>query len=336
MSASPLLLGIESSCDDTAAAVLAGGRVLSSVVASQLEHGAYGGVVPEVASRAHQRAIVPVVEAALAQAGVQRQGLDAIAVTYGPGLAGALLVGLSFAKAYCLALGKPLVGVNHLEGHLYSVFLAEQHPAFPFLCLIVSGGHTQLVLVEEGFRHTTLGRTRDDAAGEAYDKVAKLMGLDYPGGPALDRMASGGAPDAVVLPRTHLPDGSFSFSGIKTAVRYFLDAQPDRADYLANHAADLAASFQAAVLDMLLRPFENAIRETGVAHVAIVGGVSANRGLRKQAARLAERLGVRLHIPAPEHCTDNAAMIALAGHFRYRAGQASPLTLTAEPALSFG
>lgn len=336
MPVSPLVLGIESSCDDTAAAVLSGGRLLSSVVASQLEHQAFGGVVPEVASRAHQRTIVPVVRAALEQAGVAQADLDAVAVTYGPGLAGALLVGLSFAKAYSLGLGIPIIGVNHLEGHLYSVFLEDEAPAFPYLCLIVSGGHTQLVLVEEDFRHTTLGRTRDDAAGEAFDKVAKLMGLGYPGGPALDRLAATGDPEAVALPRTMLPDGSFSFSGIKTAVRYHLDAQPDRAAYVQEHGADLAASFQAAVIDMLLKPLRRAIRETGVSHVAIVGGVSANRGLRAAAEALTRRLGVKLYIPSIAHCTDNAAMIAITGHFRLAAGQTSPLTLTAEPALAFG
>lgn len=336
MPLSPLLLGIESSCDDTAAAVVANGQLLSSIVASQLEHSQYGGVVPEVASRAHQRTIVPVVAAALEQAGVGREDLNAVAVTYGPGLAGALLVGLSFAKAYSLALGIPLVGVNHLEGHLYSVFLEETAPAFPFLCLIVSGGHTQLVLVEDGFKHTTLGRTRDDAAGEAYDKVAKLMGLGYPGGPALDNLAAAGDPTFATLPRTYLPDGSFSFSGVKTAVRYFLEAQPNREAFLASHKADLAASFQAAVVDMLLKPLGRAVRKTGVRDVAIVGGVSANRGLRARAQTMADTHGFRLHVPALQHCTDNAAMIAMTGFFRYQSGQSSPLTLAAQPALSFG
>ncbi len=333
---SPVLLGIESSCDDTAAAVIAGGTLRSSVVASQIEHAVFGGVVPEVASRAHQRAIVPVVQNALAEAGIDRGDLDAVAVTYGPGLAGALLVGLSFAKAYALALGVPLVGVNHLEGHLYSVFLDGDAPAFPYLCLVVSGGHTQLVLVERDFKHTTLGRTRDDAAGEAFDKTAKMMGLGYPGGPLLDALAAEGDPAFADLPRTFLADGSFSFSGIKTAVRYLLDARPDRAAFLETHAADLAASFQQAVIDMLMKPLRAAIAETGVRHVAIVGGVSANRGLRAAAARLADEMGVALHVPAPRYCTDNAAMIAVTAHFRFRAGQTSPLTLTAAPALSFG
>ncbi len=330
----PLLLAIESSCDDTAAAVLRGDTLLASVVASQVEHVRWGGVVPEVASRAHQRLIVPTVQSALAQAGVDQSELDGIAVTYGPGLAGALLVGLSFAKAYALAMGVKLIGVNHLEGHLYSPFLGEQQPALPYLCLVVSGGHSQLVLVEDGFRHTTLGRTRDDAAGEAFDKVGKMLGLEYPGGPHVDRLAAQGDPTFLDLPRTYLDDGAYSFSGIKTAVLYTLRDQPDSDAFLRDHLADICASFQTAVIDMLMRPFEAAIEATGVRDIAIVGGVSANRGLRARASQLAERRSLRLHVPEPRFCTDNAAMIAVAGLHRLRAGHDSPLTLAAAPSLS--
>lgn len=341
--AAPLLLALETSCDDTAAAVLRGDRVLASLVASQLEHGAWGGVVPEVASRAHQRAIVPVVQQALAEAGVQAGELDAVAATYGPGLAGALLVGLSFAKAYAFALGRPFVGVNHLDGHLYSAFLADSPPpGFPFLALTVSGGHTLLVRVDEGFRHTVLGRTRDDAAGEAFDKVAKLLGLGYPGGPAIDALAQTGDAAFVRFPRTRLPGYDFSFSGIKTAVRYTLDPihagvpRPDRDALLGAHLPDLAASFQAAVVDMLVGPLERALDDTGLGAVALVGGVSANRGLRAAAEALCARVGATLSIPPLRYCTDNAAMIGLAAQHRLAAFGPSPLTLSVAPSLTLG
>jgi len=335
------LLAIESSCDDTAAAVLTGGRVASSVVASQRIHEGFGGVVPELASRAHQRLIVPTVEAALEEAGVTKDDLQAVAVTYGPGLAGSLLVGLSFAKALALGLGVPLVGVNHLEGHVYSVFIDAPRPAFPYLCLTVSGGHTLLTLVHEGFVHEELGRTRDDAAGEAYDKVAKLLGLGYPGGPPVDRLAAEGDPSFRAFPSPRLPgpDGrpgyAFSFSGIKTNVRYFLQdlAPAERERVLTDHLADVCASFQQAVVDALVGAVRDAVRETGVRHVALVGGVSANRGLRAAAQAAAEADGFALHVPAFQHSVDNAAMIAVTGAFKLAAGQTSGLDLTAEPSL---
>ena len=325
------------------------GRLASSVVAAQTEHAAYGGVVPEVASRAHQALVVPVVARALAEAGVGPSDLTAVAATYGPGLAGALLVGLSFAKAYALALGLPFVGVNHLDGHLYSVFLGEDGPDFPFLALTASGGHTNLVLVEEGFHHTVLGTTRDDAAGEAFDKVGKLLGLPYPGGPHVDRLAADGDARFVRFPRTRLPGYDFSFSGVKTAVRYALDpvtppssrngapALPGRDVLLRDHLADLCASFQAAAVDMLVEPLERALVATDVRAVALVGGVSANRGLRAAAGAACARHGARLFVPEPRFCTDNAAMIALAAHHRL-AGTGpgsgpSPLSLGAAPAL---
>jgi N6-L-threonylcarbamoyladenine synthase len=330
------LLAVETSCDDTAAAVLAGGRVVSSVVASQRIHAGFGGVVPELASRAHQQLITPTVEAALAEAGVAKSDLDAVAATYGPGLAGSLLVGLSFSKALALGLGVPFVGVNHLHGHVYSVFVEEPSPPFPYLCLTVSGGHTQLVLVEEGFRHTTLGRTRDDAAGEAFDKVGKLVGLGYPGGPAVDRLAAQGDASFHRFPNPRLPGGyDFSFSGIKTAVRYFLGglSTEERQRVLAEHLPDLCASFQAAVVGALVSALRDAARATGVRDVAVVGGVAANSGLRAAAHVAAEQDGFRLYVPALRYSVDNAAMIAVTAAFTRAAGHESPLTLQAEPAL---
>ncbi len=329
------ILAIESSCDDTAAAVVSEGRLLSSVVSSQRIHGNYGGVVPELASRAHQQLIVPIVQEALEEAGVTRHDLDAVAVTYGPGLAGSLLVGLSFAKALALGLGIPLVGVNHLEGHIYSVFIEEPHPPFPFLCLVVSGGHTQIVLVEDHFRHTTLGRTRDDAAGEAFDKVAKLFGLGYPGGPVVDRLAREGNPDFLHFPRSRPGGYDFSFSGIKTSVLYYLGKLETerRSALLDKHLADLCASFQQAVVDMLLDGLHRAVQETKVKHVAITGGVSANTALRNAAGALALEEGFTLYAPPVKYGMDNAAMIAVTGHFKLMTGITSPLTLTAEPGL---
>jgi N6-L-threonylcarbamoyladenine synthase len=337
---SPLLLGIESSCDDTAAAVVAGGALRSNVVSSQRVHEGFGGVVPELASRAHQRLIVPVVDAALGEAGVTKHDLDAVAVTYGPGLAGSLLVGLSFAKALALGLGIPLVGVNHLEGHIYSVFIEEPHPPFPYLCLTVSGGHTQLVLVGEGLRHEQLGTTRDDAAGEAFDKVAKMLGLGYPGGPIVDRLARDGDPAFQAFPRTRLggADGpfDFSFSGLKTSVLYYLNrfSDAEREALLADHLPDIAASFQAAVVDVLVGAVRDAVRATGVEAVAIVGGVSANSALRREAEAAAEADGFGLFVPRPAFSVDNAAMIAVTGHFKWAAGVESPLTLSAVPNLA--
>jgi len=331
------ILGIETSCDDTAAAVVVEGKLRSNVVASQqATHLRYGGVVPELASRDHQRRIVPVVRQVLQEAGLTPRDLDAVAVTYGPGLVGSLLVGLSFAKAFALGLGRPLIGVNHLEGHIYSVFIEPPSPPFPYLCLIVSGGHTQLMHVDEGFRHTLLGRTRDDAAGEAFDKVARLLGLSYPGGPEIDRLARQGDPNFVTFPRPRLEGYDFSFSGLKTAVLYYLNqfSETERIRLLEQHRADLCAAFQQAVVDVLIDALRRAIQETGFRHVAIVGGVSANSALRAAAQALAEELDVRLYIPPLAYCMDNAAMIAITGYFKARAGLESPLTLAAVPALT--
>ncbi len=335
----PVILAIESSCDDTAAAVVAGGRLRANVVSSQDVHLAYGGVVPELASRDHQRLIVPVVTQAMTQAGIDKADLDAVAVTYGPGLAGSLLVGLSFAKALALGLGVPLVGVNHLEGHIYSVFI-EDGPPFPYLCLVVSGGHTQLVYVEDGFRLRLLGQTRDDAAGEAFDKVAKLLGLGYPGGPKIDALAQQGDPAFHAFPRTLAGEAGydFSFSGLKTSVLYFLNrfSEAERAAFLDEHLADLCAAFQQAVVDVLIDALRRAVGQTGARHVAVVGGVSANTALRAAAGALAQEAGFTLYLPPLRYCMDNAAMIAVTAHFKLAAGLTSPLTLTAQPGLALG
>ena len=337
-----VILAIETSCDDTAAAVFVGSRLASNVCAAQRIHQGFGGVVPELAGRAHQVLIVPVVQAALDEAGVTRSDLDAVAVTYGPGLAGSLLVGLSFAKAMALALDIPLVGVNHLEGHVYSVFIEEPHPAFPYICLTVSGGHTQLDVVREGMVHENLGRTRDDAAGEAFDKVAKMMGLGYPGGPVIDRLAANGNSRFIDFPRTRLSNAQgpfdFSFSGIKTSVLYTLSpmSEEERGRYLEDHAADLAASFQKAVVDVLLGALRDAARVTGISTLAIVGGVSANRQLREEAQAMADAEGFDLHIPRLAFSMDNAAMIAATARFKLASGATSALTLTAVPSLRLG
>ncbi len=331
-----VLLAIESSCDDTAAAVFLDGHLRSSILSSQEIHSSFGGVVPELASRDHQRRIVPVVEKALAQAGVSRHEIDALAVTYGPGLAGSLLVGLSFTKAFAMAKNVPFVGVNHMEGHMYSVFLEDNPPKFPFLCLTVSGGHTELTVVEEGFRHTKIGKTRDDAAGEAFDKVAKLLELGYPGGPKIDNLAREGNPKYIRFPRTNLSGYDFSFSGIKTATLYHLGRMTDeeRNHETSHHLPDLCASFQAAVIDMLLAPTLRAIAETGLQHVAVVGGVSANSALRTAITEAGLKHGFSVHIPALKYCMDNAAMIGITGLFKLRAGITSPLSLNAQPNLS--
>ncbi len=336
MASQSLVLGIETSCDDTAAAVTSGLTLRSSVVSSQWVHAQFGGVVPELASRAHQQLIVPIVRAALEEAQVQPNELDAVAVTYGPGLAGSLLVGLSFAKTLALGLGIPLIGVNHLEGHIYSAQIAPPGAPFPYLCLIVSGGHTQLVVVDEGFSHHILGTTRDDAAGEAFDKVAKLLGLGYPGGPEIDRIARDGNPAFHAFPRPRLGKYEFSFSGLKTSVLYYLNAlvPEDRAAFMASHLTDICASFQRAIVDVLVAAVREAVEETGIRHVAIVGGVSANSALRAAAHQSAADHGFSLYIPPLAYCMDNAAMIAITGHYKHNAGIHSPLTLTASPDLS--
>ena len=329
-----IVLGIETSCDETAAAVLDGGRkVLSSVVASQDDvHAPYGGVVPELASRRHLEVIVPVIRRALAEAGMGLRDLDGIAVTQGPGLVGSLLVGCSAAKALAWAHGTPLVGVNHLEGHIYASFLEERAPEHPFLALVVSGGHTALYVAAEPRRYARVGQTRDDAAGEAFDKVAKLLGLSYPGGPAIERAAAGGDPRAISFPTANMSDGApdFSFSGIKTAVSLHVR----RAGTLsAAEIADVAASFQATVVKTLVRKSLRAGQRLGIRRLVLTGGVAANTALRQALQAECGERGWELFIPSRTLCTDNAAMIAAAGHDRLEAGERAPLTMNADPGM---
>jgi N6-L-threonylcarbamoyladenine synthase len=330
-----VVLGVESSCDETAAAVVADGRrILSSVVASQDDvHAPYGGVVPELASRRHLEVIVPVIERALGEARVRLDELDGIAVTHGPGLVGSLLVGTSLAKALAWAHRLPLVGVNHLEGHIYASFLTDAPPTYPFLALVVSGGHTALYHARAPREYALLGQTRDDAAGEAFDKVAKLLGLGFPGGPIVQRTAESGDAGAIAFPRSRMSDGArdFSFSGIKTSVSLYVKRHGPLS---AGQTADVAASFQAAVVRMLVRRTMRACQETGVTRVVLTGGVAANKPLREALAAEAATAGVRLHVPPPRLCTDNAAMIAAAGSDRLAAGERAPLDLNAVPDLA--
>jgi N6-L-threonylcarbamoyladenine synthase len=330
-----IVLGIETSCDETAAAVLDGGRkVLSSVVASQdAVHGPYGGVVPELASRRHIEVIVPVVTRALADASMSLGDLDGIAVTQGPGLVGSLLVGCSLAKAIAYAHGLPLVGVNHLEGHIYAAFLEAPSLAFPFVALVVSGGHTALYLARDAGCYERIGQTRDDAAGEAFDKVAKLLGLGYPGGPAIERAAAEGDPRAIPFPSAQMSDGApdFSFSGIKTAVSLHVKRH---GPLTARAAADVAASFQATAVKMLVRKTVRAARRLGLRRIVLSGGVAANTALREALAAECGERGWELFIPSRRLCTDNAAMIAAAGHDRLAAGERAALPMNAIPDLA--
>ena len=317
-----IILGIESSCDDTSAAVLRNGLLLSNVTASQSVHEEYGGVVPELASRAHQQNIVPVVDTALKRAGIERSDLSAIAFTRGPGLLGSLLVGTSFAKGLSLGLRKPIIDVNHLHGHVLSHFVRRQPedrvPEFPFLCLLISGGNSQLVMVRNYNNMEIIGRTIDDAAGEAFDKCAKVMGLPYPGGPHIDRLAAEGNPQAFRFSRPHIGGLDYSFSGLKTSFLYTLrDNLRTDPEFIEKNRADLAASLQHTIIEILLDKLSKAVDATGVKTIAIGGGVSANSGVRAAVADFAERRGLEAFIPERAFTTDNAAMVAIAGHFKY-------------------
>ncbi|MFB0517196.1 MAG: tRNA (adenosine(37)-N6)-threonylcarbamoyltransferase complex transferase subunit TsaD [Candidatus Neomarinimicrobiota bacterium] len=331
-----IVLGIESSCDETAAAVVVDGSLLSNIVAAQMVHAPYGGVVPEVASRLHERHIVPVVDQALTAAGISLQDLNGIAVTYGPGLAGALVVGLNFAKGLAQALDVPLVGVDHMEGHLWANFL-ERPPtddSYPYLCLFVSGGHTHLWRVDGPGQYTLLGRTLDDAAGEAFDKGARLLGLGYPGGPAIESAARGGDPRAVDFPRPLKGSKGcdFSFSGLKTALFYYLKNL--NASALRERRQHIAAAYQEAVVDSLLDRLQRSVQLTGLSRICIAGGVSANARLRHRLDAWAEADNLTISYPPLEFCTDNAAMIAMAGYMRLLAGVRSNLDLEVNPNLS--
>jgi N6-L-threonylcarbamoyladenine synthase len=316
------ILAIESSCDETSASIIVNGKVLNNIVATQSVHEKYGGVVPELASRAHQENLIPVVHEALSTAGISKKELAAIAVTRGPGLMGSLLVGVSFAKAFAKALDIPLIDVNHMQAHVLAHFIAEPRPSFPFICLTVSGGHTQLVLVTDYLTMEVIGETQDDAVGEAFDKTAKLLGLPYPGGPLLDRHAKEGNPKAFAFPVTRMPGLNYSFSGIKTAVLYFLrDRLAENPNFITENLADLCASIQYTLVEMLLIKLKAAMKEYGITEVAIAGGVSANSGLRGALSALSQRKGWTLYVPEFEYCTDNAAMIAMAAHFKYLRGE---------------
>lgn len=323
------ILGIESSCDDTSAAVIRDGILLSNVIASQSVHEEYGGVVPELASRAHQQNIVPVVDTALKRAGISASDLSAIAFTRGPGLLGSLLVGTSFAKGMSLGLRIPIVDVNHLHGHVLSHFIRRQPddtvPEYPFLCLLISGGNSQIILVKNYNDMEILGRTIDDAAGEAFDKCAKVMGLPYPGGPHIDRHAANGNPDRFKFAKPNIPGYDYSFSGLKTSFLYTLrDNVALDPDFIANNIDDLAASLQRTIIDILLKKLDKAVKDTGVKTVAIGGGVSANSGIRTAVADYCNRRGLKAFIPERVFTTDNAAMVAIAGYFKYLDNQFCP------------
>ena len=327
-----LILAIESSCDDTSAAVLRGQRLLSNVIASQEVHRQYGGVVPELASRAHQQNIVPVVDQAVRQAGIELADIEAVAFTRGPGLLGSLLVGVSFAKSLSQALGVPLIEVNHLQAHVLSHFIKEADdtpvPQFPFMCLLVSGGHTQILLFEDHFKYTVIGQTIDDAAGEAIDKAAKIMDLGYPGGPIIDRLAQDGNPEAFRFATPHIGEFDYSFSGIKTSFLYFLrDRLKEEPDFIERHKADLCASIQSTIVEFLVGKLEKAALRHHARQVAIAGGVSANSLLRRRIAELGERHHWTTFVPQKRFCTDNAAMVGIAAHFKYLNGDFADISL---------
>jgi N6-L-threonylcarbamoyladenine synthase len=324
----PLILAIESSCDETSAALIRNGKVLNNIIASQRIHERFGGVVPELASRAHQQNIWAVVEQSLREGCVHPSELDAIAFTRGPGLLGSLMVGASFAKGLALGLGKPLIDVHHMQAHVLAHFIEEPVPAFPFLCLTVSGGHTQLVIVRNYLDMEVIGETRDDAVGEAFDKAAKILGLPYPGGPLIDRYAQQGNPTRFSFPGADIPGMDFSFSGIKTAFLYFLQGQvATNPAFIDENLTDICASLQHQLITMLMQKLRRAARETGIRQVALAGGVSANSGLRAAVRAWAGREQIDCFIPAFQHCTDNAAMIAMAAHFKYLAGEFADLSV---------
>jgi len=334
------ILAIESSCDDTSAAVLHNDLLLSNVTASQAVHEAYGGVVPELASRAQQQNIVPVVDQAIRKAGIDKSQVTAVAFTRGPGLMGSLLVGVNFAKGFARSMGIPLIDVNHLQGHVMAHFIKgspdDQHPPFPFLCLLVSGGNSQIVLVRAYNNMEVLGQTIDDAAGEAIDKCSKVMGLGYPGGPIIDRLAREGNPKAYQFSEPHIPGLDYSFSGLKTSFLYNLRKWlADDPDFIEHHKKDLAASLEWTIVDILMKKLRLAVKQTGVKHVAVAGGVSANNGLRNAFYDHARRYGWTIYIPKFSYTTDNAAMIGVVGYYKYLDGEFCPIDAPAFSKVTF-
>lgn len=331
--AAMIILGIESSCDDTSAAVIKDLYLLSNVIASQQVHKDYGGVVPELASRAHEQNIVPVVSEAVRRAGIGLSDIDAIAFTRGPGLLGSLLVGTSFAKALALSLGKPMVMVNHLQGHILANFIKQEGkenraPQFPYLCLLVSGGNSQIVKVSSPLDFEILGQTIDDAVGEAFDKCSKMMGLGYPGGPVIDKLAKLGDPDRFKFAKPHIPGLDYSFSGVKTSLLYFVrDELKKDPEFMEKNKEDICASFQKTLIDILLDKLVKAARETGIKEIAIGGGVSANSGLRERITLEGQKRGWNAYLPEFKFTTDNAAMIAVSGYFHFEAGERTPMDI---------
>lgn len=322
------ILAIESSCDETAASVCADGTILSNIIANQTVHAQYGGVVPELASRAHMQNIVPVVDAALKKAGIPLNNINAIAFTKAPGLIGSLLVGSQFAKSLSLSLNVPLIGVHHMQAHVLANLIDEPRPSFPFLCLTVSGGHTQIVKCESPHELTVIGETIDDAAGEAFDKSAKLLGLPYPGGPLIDTYAGKGNASAYNFPEPQIPGLNFSFSGLKTAILYFLrdEGQKDK-NFIEKNINDICASIQKRIVSILLKKLKKASHETGIKDICVAGGVSANSGLRSSLKEMGMREGWKTYIPAFQYCTDNAAMIAITGYYKFLKNEFDPLNV---------
>lgn len=325
------ILAIESSCDETSAAVLQDGRVLSNIIATQKVHEQYGGVVPELASRAHLQQIVPVVDQALQQSGIDGKQISAVAFTQAPGLIGSLLVGAGFAKSLAQAWSVPLIAVNHMQAHVLAHWIDDPQPTFPFLCLTVSGGHTQLVYCKAPLDMEVIGTTLDDAAGEAFDKIAKMLELPYPGGPMIDRNAQNGNPNAFHFPVPEIKDFDFSFSGVKTAVLYFLQKMKNNEpDFIQHHTNDICASVQKTIVHILMQKLEKAAKATGIRHIGIAGGVSANSGLRQALTLLGQQHNWSTYLPKFEYCTDNAAMIGMVAHYKYQRQEFADLSVVPE------
>lgn len=330
------ILAIETSCDDTSASVIIDGKIRSNIIANQLIHQKWGGVVPELASRAHQQHIIAVVNEALSIANIQKNELGAIAFTRGPGLLGSLLVGTSFAKSFALGLGIPLIEVNHMQAHVLAHFIEEPVPSFPFLCLTVSGGHTQIILVKSALNMEIVGETQDDAVGEAFDKSAKLLGFDYPGGPLIDKYAANGDPKKYKFPLVDMPDLSFSFSGIKTSILYFLQKESSRnSNFIEANKSDICASIQYSLIEILLKKVKLASIQFNIKNIAIAGGVSANSGLRQTLIEVGKEFDWQVFIPKFEYCTDNGAMIAMAAHFKAEAGIFCQNNVSPQPRLAW-